>query len=58
MVGDVVLTPRAQCGSLLEWQDLKRVFERQTAEPTAGNAHLLWSILILELWLATHGLRL
>ncbi|RJO73390.1 hypothetical protein D5S18_19355 [Nocardia panacis] len=57
MVGDLVL-PAAHCGNLFNAVHVKSLFERQTSRPTNQTAELLWSILILERWLAVRGLRL
>lgn len=58
MVGDIAL-PVQRTAALLDPVAVKSLFAQQ-ASGTAGpdTAALLWSILILEMWLATHRLTL
>lgn len=51
MVGDVVLSAE-RSGNLFNAVEVKSLFARQTARPANQTAELLWSILILERWLA------
>ncbi|MEV6138200.1 asparagine synthase (glutamine-hydrolyzing) [Nocardia sp. NPDC051990] len=57
MVGDIVL-PVERSGNLFNAVEVKSLFARQTARPANQTAQLLWSILILERWLAVRGLQL
>ncbi|MGO4612696.1 asparagine synthase-related protein [Nocardia sp. 2YAB30] len=57
MVADVVL-PAEHSGNLFNAVEMKSLFARQTARPANQTAELLWSILILERWLAVRGLQL
>ncbi|WP_433717187.1 asparagine synthase (glutamine-hydrolyzing) (plasmid) [Nocardia sp. CA-084685] len=58
MVGDIVL-PLTHTSGLFDPVVVKALFTQQGSHtPTAGTANLLWSILILELWLDIGGLHL
>lgn len=58
LVGDTVLAGSLRSGHVFEQASLRELFTAQTQQPAAQPAELLWSVLVLERWLAVRGLKL
>jgi asparagine synthase (glutamine-hydrolysing) len=57
LIGDVLITGERRCAELLRQDGINELFRLQTKEPTGYAADALWSLLMLELWLAARSLR-
>jgi asparagine synthase (glutamine-hydrolysing) len=56
LVGDVLFYSARRCAGLIRQDVIDELFQVQTRNPAAYAADALWSLLILELWLADRGL--
>ena len=58
MIGDVLMAPDYRCRELFRQDMIKDLFQQQTENPSAHAAGALWSLLMLEMWLATRDINL
>ncbi|NKI40902.1 asparagine synthase (glutamine-hydrolyzing) [Streptomyces physcomitrii] len=56
MIGDLLLAPTARCHAFVRPEALRELLALQTESPGAHAAEALWSVLMLETWLAARGL--
>jgi asparagine synthase (glutamine-hydrolysing) len=52
MIGDVLLSSTLRCRDYLDTTAIRSLFDLQSTRPDATAAEVLWSILVLELWLS------
>ncbi|WP_263168282.1 asparagine synthase (glutamine-hydrolyzing) [Streptomyces sp. SCSIO ZS0520] len=56
MIGDLLLAPGARCHAFVRADSVRELLRLQTESPGAHAADALWSLLMLETWLATRDL--
>jgi asparagine synthase (glutamine-hydrolysing) len=57
MVGDLLLTTAPRCGAFVRRDAVRELFDLQSSSPHPRAAEALWSLLVLETWLAARDLK-
>lgn len=57
LIGDTLLGPDSRCAAYVRRDAVRELFRMQTERPAAHAAGVLWSLLMLETWLAARDLR-
>lgn len=57
LIGDTLLGPDFRCAAYFDQTALRELFELQTENPSGHAAEVLWSVLMLELWLLVRNLN-
>ncbi|HVK21133.1 MAG TPA: asparagine synthase (glutamine-hydrolyzing) [Actinokineospora sp.] len=56
LIGDVLLASTFRCKDYFDQRKLRELFQLQTDQPSGHAAEVLWSVLMLELWLSVRDL--
>ncbi|SDI32138.1 asparagine synthase (glutamine-hydrolysing) [Actinokineospora alba] len=56
LIGDALLGPAFRCKDYFDQRALRELFRLQTENPSGHAAEVLWSVLMLEQWLAVRNL--
>ncbi|WP_436500486.1 asparagine synthase (glutamine-hydrolyzing) [Actinokineospora sp. HUAS TT18] len=56
LIGDVLLSSAFRCKDYFDQRKLRELFQLQTDNPSGHAAEVLWSVLMLELWLSVRDL--